>query len=778
MEQNNIQCVVNSGAYIQDKALHVGGSNKDFYAGHYDDYVHHVSFLTSNIDAVQEVSKTNRYSRVAYAKVKMREDAIAKSYRPTKSLFTKGNRSSVVGGMGIGEMLVEFRPESFDKINNALSRSQNEQGHSVSRVKSEVGGIQEIVPYNQSDRVPFDVSTVKKAIEGNRGVHFYVELFHSTEAIRRLPFDNDMRKLIASFFDVLESKKGVYYRSLPVSGSGGLMYLSLSEPVSKTEIDDVLGFLSEHPLVRRVHLAPAFSALNSEVFAGEDIDLTGVEDISTLPKIGVIDGGISSNFKDWILYSCGSIPEKYRDELHASKIAGLLIKGQFLNGAILCPEEDGCAMADICLMPANENNVKDVYPHEELDFLDDLRSSVEEVKEVLGIRVFNLSINNQLINGVAREYYSFFARTLDSISEQLDVLFVISAGNLQEGNIRDPWIPSDPDQNISSFVRPEFLATSPAESLRNVSVMALDANNLAPAKYTRVGTVLDSCMKPDFAYVGGDKEKENQLFSINDTGQIVSASGTSFAAPLVAKIIASLDSKLQGPTAIETLIALAVHSAYYPSVIGGEEYNEVRHKLYGFGIPQSSSAILSEGDSSMTLVFNNRIPSNKILSFPFPWPSCLKDRNGKCRGDIKVTLVSRPAIDASYGQELVRENISVYLRYKDRDGKKHGFLEREKFEDENTLIHEALKWSPIKVYSKHITRRELVGSVYFEVEYQSRDGLDDNYLGVPFTVIVTISDPKEEAMVNREMKADLTAIGVNLTDVQIANVVRQQLSQG
>jgi len=426
-------------------------------------------------------------------------------------------------------------------------------------------------------------------------------------------------------------------------------------------------------------------------------------------------------------------------------------------------------------LPASDNNFKAAYPHGEQDFLDELRAAVEDVKEQQGIRVFNISVNNKIIKGVAHEAYSFFARTLDTISDDLDVLFVISAGNLDKGDIRSSWIPSDPEQNLSSFLQPDGLAASPAESIRNISVMALDPNNLAPAKYTRVGTMLDSCIKPDLAYIGGDDEKENQLYSVNSTGQVVSVCGTSFAAPLVAKIISSLDYKLQGNTAIETLIALMVHSASYPNVIEGDEYDGVRQKLYGYGIPKSSSAILNEGDNSITLVFNNRINPNKILSFPFPWPKCLVDKEGRCRGEIKVTIVSRPSIDPSYGKELVRESLSAHLRFRGKDGSKHGFLDREGVEEGSALIRDALKWSPIKVYSKRISRTKIVGSVFLEVEYLSRDGLEENYSGVPFTVIVTISDPQAKAPVNSEMKADLKAIGVNLSDVQIADMVQQQL---
>jgi len=337
MNQNSIQCVLNSGLYIQDKVVHVGGSNKDFYVNNYDGFVRHISVLSSGIDDVQKASRDNRYSRITYAKVRMREDAITKSYRPTKSLFTRGNRSTVVGGMGLGELLVEFRPESFDKINGALSRAQNERGEKVSRVRSEVGSIQDIVPYDRSDRMSFDFETVLQELAERHIIHFYVELFHSTEAINRIPMDINLHKLIDSFLDALDAEQEVEYRSLPVSGSGGLVYLTLSESKNQGHTKEFLTFLSEHPLVRKVHVAPTVSVLNASTFIGNEVNLTRTEDFDKMPKVGIIDGGVSDDFKDWTLCSHGFIPNRYRDEAHGSKVAGLLIKGNYLNGTIICP---------------------------------------------------------------------------------------------------------------------------------------------------------------------------------------------------------------------------------------------------------------------------------------------------------------------------------------------------------------------------------------------------------------------------------------------------------
>ena len=213
-----------------------------------------------------------------------------------------------------------------------------------------------------------------------------------------------------------------------------------------------------------------------------------------------------------------------------------------------------------------------------------------------------------------------------------------------------------------------------------------------------------------------------------------------------------------------------------------DSYDEVRKDVYGFGIPVSSETILTEDAHSFTFVVADRIPSYKKLSLAFPWPASLKKRDGSCRGDVKLTLVSRPLLDGSFGEELVRENITAFLRAGTPNGKKKGFLKCE-FSNvgdeeptvEENLIKDAFKWNPVKVSYAKLTRKKIIGDVYLEIEYLSREGMTSNFDGVPFAAILTISDPNREAPVNTEMKAAMQAIGVQLSDIQVASRVRGQI---
>lgn len=51
--------------------------------------------------------------------------------------------------------------------------------------------------------------------------------------------------------------------------------------------------------------------------------------------------------------------------------------------------------------------------------------------------------------------------------------------------------------------------------------------------------------------------------------------------------------------------------------------------------------------------------------------------------------------------------------------------------------------------------------------FLSRDGVPSIFDGVPFTAILTITDPQKEAPVNVDMKAQMQAVGIQLSNIQV-----------
>ncbi len=84
-------------------------------------------------------------------------------------------------------------------------------------------------------------------------------------------------------------------------------------------------------------------------------------------------------------------------------------------------------------------------------------------------------------------------------------------------------------------------------------------------------------------------------------------------------------------------------------------------------------------------------------------------------------------------------------------------------------IEHDLKWSPVKVFEKRMPKGVGKSTNWrFFAEYLTRSGEDMPDVGIPFTAILTISDPDGDAAVFNEMRRSLQATGVQISDIQTA----------
>lgn len=308
----------------------------------------------------------------------------------------------------------------------------------------------------------------------------------------------------------------------------------------------------------------------------------------------------------------------------------------------------------------------------------------------------------------------------------------------------------------------------------------------ALANYSCRGPVSRVGLKPDFCHFGGSGTTNSihgsGLSSVNKEGEIETGCGTSYSAPLVAKTLASIDNAIEGDVTKETLLALCYHNSEIPELYKNKDYAKIAKHLIGFGIPKASDQILVGDSSSITLVFTSRIFERKKMKFDFSWPSSLVVNN-KCQGIAKLTIVSTPNLDYNFGAEFIRANVTAHLRQYQKNGNKKGRLVPLYSVDtsdtggiEKNLIEDSYKWSPIKVYEK--TFKNGVGNTtdwVLEVEYLLRDGELFPDEGIPFTVILTISDLNKEKPVFNEVKQSLGAIGVNVIDIQNATRISSRI---
>lgn len=461
-----------------------------------------------------------------------------------------------------------------------------------------------------------------------------------------------------------------------------------------------------------------------------------------------------------------------------------------LNGSVICPEPDGAELIDIAVFPdeAQPNVFSSYFPNGLSDFFDEIDNAVADAKARHGVRVFNLSLNIQ--HQATLDRYGTHAARLGAIAEANGAVFFISAGNTTLQGQRTEW-PHDETQALVALAsaRDDGLLM-PAESVRNVSVAALNppdlpnALALAPARYSRRGPGLRAGVKPDLAHVGGSGTPQTPLghglFSLQPDGSTCDGCGTSYATPLVAKTAAVLDQSIEGEVSRETLIGLLLHHARMPGLLATKALSGVARDLAGFGMPPPTSEILEGDDHQITLVFASRLRRDQQISFGFAWPPSIVTADGKCRGSAKLTLVSTPPLDTRFGSEFVRVNIDAALQQEDfdKDGKPRwkgrldpiylpGKADVPSIEAER--IEHGLKWSPVKAFAKTMPRGIGKSSNWrMFLSYLTRAGEQIPDDGVAFTALLTISDPDRQAPVFNDMRAVLTRSGVRIEDIRTA----------
>lgn len=311
-----------------------------------------------------------------------------------------------------------------------------------------------------------------------------------------------------------------------------------------------------------------------------------------------------------------------------------------------------------------------------------------------------------------------------------------------------------------------------------------------PTTYSRRGPGLKVGCKPDVAHIGGNEgigdPADHGLTSIGPSGEPSSSCGTSFAAPLVAKTLASLDHRIEAELPIHTLRALLVHHCETPAALADRRLSHLARQFTGFGVPCASEEMLTTGDHSITMVFSSRLPNDiarpKVLRFDFQWPQSLVDpATGACFGQATAALVYHPPVDAAFGAEFVRVNLDAKLMQRQTANRQDGSPSyRDQFQQcflpktsnqpvpEKELIKQGLKWWPTKRYLTKFPAAGIGSSSEWRLEVSSLRRAEATFPseGVPFSVVLTISDPEGKRPIFQELRRNLQAQSVQLEDIR------------
>ena len=810
-------------------------AGKDFFAGNDDGFRAHRNKLArqlrgilSTIDSVEWVRD---FGGLAHVQVSMRRDAIAKSYRPQTALFRESLAPHIATAR-IAEPLFAVTGDSLRKVLQKIesvpdgvrfvpNTRTGEIEARPSRGRCEASGIAAIDLWVDADKRDFSAAEAATWLSrAGTGGNYLVTMFPMRSGNNRNLASAQQRS--ARTLQTMLGRLSIDARARPATGWTGGQTISMrvletgstprlelglvTTPVGanlaptgaiSADMDDhaaALDVLARNPLVRDITLPALPARIEASPTSTGQLALTPIPDRPQGPAslVGVIDGGISDVLGDWIEDRFDLLDPSARDTDHGTFISGLLVAANSLNADYLSNQAPGCAVIDIGVLPADPGGTgipfQKYYPNGVSDFMDEVETAVQEYRQRLGVRVFNFSLNFVAPGNPAR--YGYAAQRLDEIARANDVIFVISAGNLEVAEQRAEWH-QDPQRAIAALVSEAGTTiTEPAESLFNISVSALNPPNLpnqvpyALTTYSRRGPGLRGAIKPDFAHIGGsgtsDPHLGTGLASINSDGTLTNGAGTSYAAPLVAKQLADLDSLIEGDVTRETLIALMVHHAAMPAVMKHPAVLPAARDLAGFGMPSTAEDMLQGPDSEITLVFNGTILPKEQHTLVFGWPEALVE-NGKCRGYARLTLVARPVLAYEHGDERVRVNIEAKLMQENGKGGFSSALSPvnrpsgSRVPRSEPELLEAQKWQVVKCFETAKMRGKGESSTWkFLVEYLTRAEEQLPMAGVEFAAILTISDLDGEAPVFQQMRQQLGALNIQTSAIRTS--VRTRLA--
>ncbi|MEQ3286452.1 S8 family serine peptidase [Klebsiella oxytoca] len=795
MNKKNILKIKNSKKYIYSPEVIPGGDNKDFFHGDDAAFARHKTKLILKTSLISQQIQERKNKKFATIKVSLKEDAIAKSHRPTSAVFNY--KYPVIGGGDIGEIYVQVNEKSLPSLVERLSQAKvqseikfNKNGEIVPKVgklRSEVSAIENIELYTGNDKsIMSDIEFAQELLKNKREI--IVELF--TARKNETLSDGEISLIYKNLVDELKSRfPTIEFVTESRFFSDNIITL-FPKNNSNTDVIELLRELKINPIVRKYYLSPIFTVAKKNIDIEKKLTTFPKKLANqSYPKVILIDKGIrSSILSTWVNDKSDALGSEIIEDYHADEMASILIGSKHLNSNYDYLEEDGCEIYDIWL-PADKYSFEDHF--ETLaEFTDWLYLEVQAAREN-GFRVISMSINFQQI--VSNSEYSFLAARIDEISNKLNVIFVISVGNLEDKKYRSEW-PKTEEQVFRMLARfqQQDKVLQPADSVTSLSVGSINhiENELitfqAPTRYTRRGPATAYGIKPDLVHIGGIGDPNNSCYVTLDGNNhlCLNSHGTSLAAPHIAKSIATIDFKSNESLNTNTLKALLIHSAKIPDCLSSKNLGKEAKDFVGFGFPSDSSNIINRDEASFTFIFEDIIKKGQVAEFNFIWPESLITATRKCKGKVKMSLVYTPTIDRQYGQEYIRVNIDASLQQEKIKKTESNFSKAvnsiwdnrlgSDLNFEKNLIDHGFKWWPSKVYERYSKNGFGNSSNWrLRVTSQVRDGVSHPLDGIPFSVIITIEDPTKKATkIYNEMSQSLIALGVVFQDITIRDEVR------
>lgn len=397
---------------------------------------------------------------------------------------------------------------------------------------------------------------------------------------------------------------------------------------------------------------------------------------------------------------------------HGTGVAGIVAYGDFLDNTSATIYKPLVRVCNGKIMH-NQNMLNNNYP----SFRDDkrpeviVRDAIEYFYNEYGCRIFNLSAGNSdyIYNGGRQMAW---AEVLDNLAKKLDIVIVISAGNVGEPQLHEVNSREGVQQNVrNQLFDAEHRLIDPATAALCVTVGAITRNDEpevtgirqlrisagpknSPSVFTRIGYGVNKSVKPEFVDFGGNfaihqiqrghtkwykNDRELSEKTLNNTNDRLFKCycGTSFSAPRVTHLAARIERELEKqnekkPTAnlIRAMLANSASITNEMKEWANESVDamyegkknikqERRMRLLGYG--QVSEEILSSKRNAVTLFAEDKLPLRSFHLYKIPVPSEFLKVKGNKR--ISVSLAYNPSTRLSR-KEYLSNNLwmEIYRR--------------------------------------------------------------------------------------------------------------------
>jgi hypothetical protein len=436
--------------------------------------------------------------------------------------------------------------------------------------------------------------------------------------------------------------------------------------------------LLNHRDVRTVDLPP-------KATLGWDVVLADVNQFPPTPapaenaaKIAVLDSGLAQQHP-FLAPAIGDVQGFIPPDRSAADESehghGTFVAGIALYGDVAASVRNGAFVPQLWLFSGR------VFSDDGRDQTQFVEKSVEEAVRYFHTnyqcRVFNLSYGdlNKVYDG---KHVRGLAYTLDRLTRELDVLFVVSTGNLTRSQLPPNPLADYPGYLLEAHAR--LLDPAPALNAITVGGIALlDQSQDAvrnsqsiedvpiarvghPSPFTRSGLSVGQAIKPDFVEDAGNLAFVPSRNSVRHQGLgVVSTSvgfaagrplkqdhGTSFAAPRVAHLAARLAHRFpdQSVNLIRAILACHAHwpapSVQLLNADGKAPGRESLIRLLGYG-RVAEGALLESLENEVTLFAEDRIGNDRTQFYELPLPAEYWGGGQRSR-EISIALAYAPEV--------------------------------------------------------------------------------------------------------------------------------------